>query len=729
MPGIKILPEILSNKIAAGEVVERPASVVKELIENSLDAKASRIDIDIENGGKALIRISDNGDGMSRDDALLSIERHATGKIFSDQDLFSIKTLGFRGEALPSIASVSRFYMETRDKDSDVGTGLLIEGGKLKKVSQVGVPVGTMISVGRLFHNTPARKKFMKSAGVEMGHIADTVAAISLAWPQIRFRLSHNKKTIKNWPAVANPADRIIDALGKDLSGRLCHIASDPARDISVSGWTSWPEMTRSSARRIFIYINGRLAKDALIRQAILKGYEKRLMKGAFPISVLFLNIPFDQVDVNVHPSKQEVKFADQKQVYEMVAQAVSESLKTVDAPKLKPPLRPRTPPSAPEPEPEPIPTPAPIDAGQASETQAAFGSSPRYPLLRERLYADVLKATPLDMPEKAPEKKSGKTPEKNLEKNPGKHPAPSNASRPPRPESTRPKASRQAHDLPKHPAPPNEPTLKAPPLEDTEPFDAGTFNASSSKTSASKTSAFKERPAPKIEPDPKIDPIQKKPAPKIEPAQKKPAPSQQTPLWEKNRFSDLRIIGQFRDSYILCESVRGMTLIDQHAAHERILFEKLKKNSKKAAPASQNLLVPETIETGYREAKLLEEIIPDLAALGFEVEPFGGNSFVIHAVPALLAASDVKRMIIDIVEKMAQIGFSQGLEKAIDECLILMACHSAIRANQKLPDQQIKDLLRQLDQCENPSHCPHGRPTWIHWPLKTIEKSFKRIV
>jgi len=695
MPGIRILPEILSNKIAAGEVVERPASVVKELIENSIDAKTSRIDIDIENGGKSLIRISDNGLGMNRDDALLSIERHATGKIFNDQDLFSIKTLGFRGEALPSIASVSRFYMETRDKDSDVGTGLLIDGGKLKKVSQIGVPVGTMISVGRLFHNTPARKKFMKSAGVEMGHIADTVAAISLAWPQVRFRLSHNKKTIKNWPAVSDPADRIIDALGKDLSGRLCHIASDPARDISVSGWTSWPEMTRSSARRIFIYINGRLAKDGLIRQAILKGYEKRLMKGAFPISVLFLRIPFDQVDVNVHPSKQEVKFANQKQVYEMVAQAVSESLKTVDAPKLKPPLRPRTPLSAPQPAPAPEPEPfqnpplSSIDAGQASETQASFGSSPKYPLLRERLYADVLKATPLDMPEKAPEKKPEKKPEKNQ-------------------------------------APPNEPILKAQPIEETGPFEARPFKAG----------PFKEGPEPKVEPGQEIEPgqkrpepIKKRPTPKIEPGQEKPAPSQQTPLWEKNRFSDLRIIGQFHDSYILCESVRGMTLIDQHAAHERILFEKLKKNSKKAAPASQNLLVPETIETGYREAKLLEEIIPDLAALGFEVEPFGGNSFVIHSVPALLATSDVKRMIIDIVEKMAQIGFSQGLEKAIDECLILMACHSAIRANQKLPDGQIKDLLRQLDQCENPSHCPHGRPTWIHWPLKTIEKSFKRIV
>jgi len=673
MPGIKILPEILSNKIAAGEVVERPASVVKELIENSLDAKSSRIDIDIENGGKTLARISDDGQGMSRDDALLSIERYATGKIFNDQDLFSIKTLGFRGEALPSIASVSRFYMETRDKDSDIGTGILIEGGKLKKVSQVGVPVGTMISVGRLFHNTPARKKFMKSASVEMGHIADTVAAISLAWPQIRFRLSHNKKNIKNWPAVANPADRIIDVLGKNLSGQLCHVASDTDEEISVTGWTSYPGMTRSSGRRMFIYINGRLTRDNIIRQAILKGYENRLMKGVFPISAMFLKIPFDQVDVNVHPSKQEVKFADQKQVYEIVAQAVLKALHTIDAPTLNPPRqqqRPTAPVSA-APEPTAPPSPAHAPVGRVSETQTAFGSSTQYPLLRERVYADALQGKPLDMPGKPSEKIVGRPHAEGFPRAESPRPAPFD----PRPTAT----SSSTHGLPKEPA-----------------------------------SIPHDMPESK---QLRLDPV------------KKTGPTDQKTLWKKNRFSDLRIIGQFRGTYILCESPQGMTLIDQHAAHERILFEKLKKNSTKTTPPSQNLLAPETIETGYREAKLLEEIIPDLASLGFSVEPFGGNSFVIHAVPALLVKSDVKRMITEIIEKMAEIGFSPGLESAIDECLILMACHSAIRANQKLPEEQIKHLLRQLDECENPSHCPHGRPTLIEWPVKSIEKSFKRIV
>jgi DNA mismatch repair protein MutL len=333
MAGIRILPEILSNKIAAGEVVERPASVVKELVENALDAQSSRVDIAIENGGKSLIQTSDNGQGMSHDDAMLSIERHATGKIFTDDDLFSIKTLGFRGEALPSIASVSRFRLETRDEGSETGTALFMEGGRLKKVSEAGLPKGTRVSVRNLFYNTPARKKFLKTPKTEMGRVADTVAVISMAWPQVRFTLSHNGRAVKNWLPVQDPADRIIDVLGADLSGRLIQVDSDPPGEMSVSGWISHPDVTRSAGTRIFMYINGRPARDPVMRKALLKGYEGRLMKDRFPVSVLFLTLPFDQVDVNVHPAKQEVKFADPRAVYQTVSGAVSRALKGMDAP------------------------------------------------------------------------------------------------------------------------------------------------------------------------------------------------------------------------------------------------------------------------------------------------------------------------------------------------------------------------------------------------------------
>jgi DNA mismatch repair protein MutL len=528
MSKIKILPEILSNKIAAGEVVERPASVVKELVENALDANSTSISIEIEKGGRSLIRVSDNGTGMNRDDAMLAMERYATSKIFKDTDLFEINTLGFRGEALPSIASVSRFSLVTRDEDSNAGTEIIVEGGKVKKVAEVGAPPGTMVTVKQLFFNTPARRKFLKTVSTEMGHIADIVASIALGWPDVRFRLVHNGKVVKNWSAANNPVDRIADVLGRDLTNNLHKIESS-AGHVSIAGWTSSPRVTRSTSRGIYVYVNGRFVRDRVIQHALFEGYGGRLMKGQFPMATLFINLPFDQVDVNVHPAKNEVRFVRQEKVHEAVKMAVT-----------------------------------------------------------------------------------------------------------------------------------------------------GVFQAA---------------------------------------------------LWEKKRFGDLRVMGQFHNTYILCESADGLVLIDQHAAHERVLFEKLKDKSSSSSKSAQKLLIPETIDLGYREADILTKLIPDLKELGLAIEPFGGNTFVVKTVPALLGNREVKPLVIEIVEKMAQIGFTPGLEKAIDQCLLLMACHGAIRANQHLSDRQIKELLDQLDKCDNPSHCPHGRPTWISWTTRSLEKSFGRIV
>ena len=335
MSQIRILPDILSNKIAAGEVVERPASVVKELVENALDAGAARILIDIEHGGRSLIRVSDNGSGMSRDDALLSIERHATSKIASDEDLFNIRTLGFRGEALPSIAAVSKFLLATRDDASDSGTELTIEGGRLVNVMETGAPIGTLVEVRQLFFNTPARRKFLKSVSTEMAHIADILAGMALAWPQVQFRLTHNARVVKNWPAAADPFERAIEVLGGGLRDDL-HAIDLSREGLSVEGWVSSPRVRRTSSNSVFVLVNRRWVRDRVVQHALFQGYSQRLVKGQFPLAALFLTVPADQVDVNVHPAKNEVRFSRSHDVHELIRQAVAQTLYEVDRPNRK---------------------------------------------------------------------------------------------------------------------------------------------------------------------------------------------------------------------------------------------------------------------------------------------------------------------------------------------------------------------------------------------------------
>lgn len=598
MTKIKILPEILSNKIAAGEVVERPASIVKELVENALDAGSSRIMIEVKKGGRSLIRVSDNGVGMNSDDAMLSLERYATSKIYTDGDLFAINTLGFRGEALPSIAAVSKFCLVTRDENSSSGTEIIIHGGTIKKVSEVGAPQGTMVTAERLFFNMPARRKFLKTITTEMGHIVDAITKIALGWPDVQFRLTHNEKRVKNWPATSDSVDRIVDVLGVDIKDDLCKMKflSD---DLSITGWISSARNTRRTSRGIYVYVNGRVVRDRIIQHALFEGYSGRLVKGQFPLAVLFIQVPYDQVDVNVHPAKHEIRFAQQKNVHETVKRAVAEALQHTDQ-----------------------------SGWNAPGTRANLPSVEQPGIFEPKADFEIF------------EKQRKDTPSREM----------------------------------------------------------GTF------------ASF--RPAFSLKKDLSL-------------AQTRV----QSPLWEKKQFGDLRIIGQFRDMYILCESGDGLILIDQHAAHERILFEQLKNRFQERRMTSQKLLIPETIDLGYREAKILERLIPNLNELGLEIAPFGGDTFVVKAVPLLLKNKEIKPLVTEMVEKTAQIGFSFGMETVLDQCLELMACHGAIRANQRLSDKEIKELLHQLDACDQPSNCPHGRPTWIRWSFKDLEKLFKRVV
>jgi DNA mismatch repair protein MutL len=633
MSKIKILPENLSNKIAAGEVVERPASVVKELIENSLDAGSRRIFVEIENGGRDLIQVADNGAGMSHDDALLSIERYATSKIIKDSDLFTVQTLGFRGEALPSIAAVSHFSLTSRISEVETGIQIDIKGGRIDRVSEVGVPVGTLISVRRLFFNTPARRKFLKTVATEMGHIVEAVSAMALGWPQVQVSLKHNHKVIKSW-AKAEPAERVVDVLGAGLRPDLLALEGE-ANDVKVKGWVGAPRITRSTSRGIYFFVNGRFIRDRVLQHAVFSGYAGRLVKGQYPVAVIWVELPFDQVDVNVHPAKHEVRFVHQKNVHDTVANAVTNALAGAE----------RTPWYASSHQNPDAPLPSKV-----AEKTPIFDSRPLRQddiVIRSDSNQDIAQAS-------------------KPSQDPSMTPRPKNQFTGLAVENKAPDIHRDLTEI------------------DSEPQKILAVSAS--------TKAVQNR------------------------------------IWEKHPFSDLKVIGQLHDTYLILEGQDGLVLIDQHAAHERIAYEKLKENMRAEKQASQRLLLPETIELGFREAQILSEMLSNFRTLGLEIEPFGGTTFVVTAVPQSLSKRQIAPLIEALVEKIADIGVGSGLEKVLDQCLMVMACHSTIRANQTLSLPEIKALLAQLDQCQQPSHCPHGRPTWIQWSLKAVQKAFNRI-
>jgi len=580
MPPIRILPEILSNKIAAGEVVERPASVVKELVENAIDAESTKLVVEIKKGGRSLIRVSDNGTGMGRDDALLSVERYATSKVFDEKDLYSIATLGFRGEALPSIASVSEMEIVTRAASSEAGTHIVVEGGRIKKVLEIGAPRGTMVSVHRLFFNTPARRKYLKTEKTELGHISDALTRMAMARPDIHFKFLHNGRVLANWGPASSLLNRTVDVLGEDVQNRLYEVAHNGSI-VEVVGLVASPGMTRTTSRGLYIYVNGRFVRDRVLNHAVMDGYKGHLMKGQFPLVVLFVKLPLDQVDVNVHPTKNAVRFEAPSQVHDTVARAVSESLKRFDRPT----------------------------------------------------WGELRTAQP--RPRKAPV-------------------------------------------------------------------------------------AYRLYPVEGKVSEPKPMPAAPPPVVSAEGA---------VPFWSEKSFSSLKILGQLHNTYIVCESSDGLVLVDQHAAHERVVFDSLKAGYDQSSVTTQGLLVPETLELSHREANVLEILMKDLNDIGLEIEPFGGNTYVIKSVPALLAGKSIKPLVMEILEKAAEIDLASDLNRGIEESLTLMACHGAIRANQRLAQEQMQRLLEQLDDLENPSHCPHGRPTYIVRDLRQVEKDFKRIV
>ena len=578
---IRILPDEVASQIAAGEVVERPASVVKELVENSLDAGATHVTITVEGAGKKLIEVADDGQGIPSDEVSMALARHATSKLSSAADLFRIETLGFRGEALASIASVSRFTITSRTRESDIGARLVVEGGQINSdVQPKGAPAGTVVRVEDLFYNVPARLKFLKTDSTERRQIDDLVTRYALAYPDVRFHLSQEGRSALQTTGSGDRREVLASLFSPDIARQMLEVNAvyDESR---VIGYISPTSLTRSNRRGITLFVNGRWVQDISLSTALIQGYHSMLMVGRYPLAVLFIDLPPGQVDVNVHPAKSEVRFTNRDDVFSSVQRAVRRALLAFS----------------------PVPS-----------VQGQVRWSPPEPQPR---FEQVGWQRPSSDP-------GSLTPDK-------------------------------------------EPTQ--------EPADQS-------------------------------------------------RPSVQAPL-STGGVPLLRLIGQVGSAYIVAEGPDGLYLIDQHAAHERILFERFMEQRSQKIP-SQALLDPATVELNSASARLLEEQAEVMANLGFEIEPFGPNTFKVRRMPSLLVGSDPVAAVRSVIEDFEE--DETPLQNEIEAKIIGRVCkRAAVKAGKVLSIEEQKALLRDLEACRSPRTCPHGRPTMIHLSIDLLERQFGR--
>jgi len=574
MSVIRVLTEKVASQIAAGEVIERPASIVRELIDNSIDAGSDRISLKIEKGGKTLIRVSDNGIGMNRDDLFLCVERHATSKIHGISDLTSIRTLGFRGEAIPSMCAVSRTEITSRPADQLIGFRLKVAGGKLKSIEETGSPAGTIVEVRDLFFNTPARRKFLRTVKTENDHILDTLTRIALPFTRIHFKLDDAGKTLLNLPSSESAIDRLSQLLGREVAASMTETDKETG-GMGLKAYLAPPDSSRNRGDRIFVYVNNRHVRDRLITRAVMEGYGQRLMKGRYPYAVIFIEIDPSLVDVNVHPTKQEVRFHQSHLVYQTIVSAIEGSLgqrhSSIFEPKYP---RPR-----------------------GGDTEHGYGTPMAEPAW---VYSDA-------------------------------HPA------------------GDAHVV--------EPRFEQKDL-------------------------LKEVP---------------------------------------------QVLGQLKETYILCQSRDGLLMVDQHAAHERIVYETLKKCHQGSNIERQAFLIPQKIELSLKEARILQEHLNQLADIGLDIEHFGGNTFLLRSVPVILVDVHWENFLRDLIPVLEEGDVSS--EKVLDGLLTLISCHGALRAGQRLSQKEMSLLLSQLEEMNLSTNCPHGRPIIKTFSYYEIEKMFKRIV
>ncbi len=669
---IRILSEQLSNKIAAGEVVERPASVVKELVENALDAGGRDVIVEIESGGKRLIRITDDGHGMSREDALLSLERHATSKISSDSDLFTLTSLGFRGEALPSIASVARLTLASRVQDSIEGTEIYAEGGRIKEVKACGMARGTVITVRNLFFNTPARLKFLRSNETEGGHVGEFLNRLALSRPEVRFTYISDGKVVFTVGA-GGIRERVASLLGGTLADGLYPVEYGEG-ECRVTGLVGRPETTRSTAGLVYTYINGRFIRDRVVQHAVLQGYRTLLERGRYPVVVLHIQLPPSEVDVNVHPTKHEVRFRNQGEIHDIIQRGVESLLR-----------------GTPWVEKNRFKVQGEVQKqvqGSRFEVQGEVKSEVQgsgFEVL------NLVRGTGLDGPDGgvgAPEPTVTEVRKESVRDTLAAYRPPERTPSPPVPPS---------FNFPPSPRP------VPPPFPEFRPLESPTAVVPVVETPYSVPLEIPPIPVPIGELLPRQD-------------------------GEKGSyFSGLAVIGQFLSSYLLCQDGDNLIVIDQHAAHERVAFEKLRQQLRSGKVASQGLLFPETLEFSFGEAATAREQGKELERFGFALEPFGGATWLLKEVPCLLVDGDPVGTLRDILEELRGVGRSRAISDVAEEALTTIACHSVVRGKRTLAPLEIMALLAQMDEAGFAANCPHGRPVYKPISKREIEKMFKR--
>ena len=587
---IRLLSDKVSSMIAAGEVVERPASVVKELVENALDAGATEISVEIRGGGVEQSRVSDNGCGIPHDEVDLAFQRFATSKLGDASDLDAIPTLGFRGEALPSIASVSRVSVVTRHTDEESGTRLDIDEGRVTDRQKQGASPGTVMTVRQLFRNVPARRKFLRTASTETSHIQNMVTRYALAYPEVRFALNTGRASLLT-PGSGSLREAIAAVYSLNVAENMLDIADYDERTERqvVTGMVSQPALSRANRSYMSFFVNRRWVQSRMLGYALEQAYHGFLKERRYPMAVVNISLDYDQVDVNVHPSKTEVRFRSGDRVFSAIQQAVRQTLTTHS----------------------PVP-----EIRRAEATHPAYPSSSRQP---SRYFWPIESFTP------AP---------------------------------TVPTADSNGELSPQ--------------------FDGQTLMPEG------EGAGYTHR--------------------------------QTLPM--------LRVLGQVQTTYIAAEGPDGMYLIDQHAAHERVMFERIKADAAASAPQSQSLMEPLTIELDPRQQELAQAHMPVFANLGLLIEPFGGNVYIMRGIPSILADADPVKAFIDVLDEMAQGG---DVESWSDRAAYSLACHAAIRAGKVLTMDEMTALTRQLEQCQQPHTCPHGRPTIIHLSGSRLEREFGR--
>ncbi len=664
MSVIRILPEAVANKIAAGEVVERPASVVKELLENALDAGATRIEVDVEAGGKRRIRVADDGCGMSHDDALLAFERHATSKIRSAEDLLAISTLGFRGEALPSIAAVSRLLLETRLASETAGTRVEVLGGKLRDVKEVAWPRGTCVEVRDLFFNTPARRKFLKSESTELAHIATLVTHYALAHPEKSVRLASLTNEVLNVSPVSALRERIYQVMGAQLLEQLLEIApverrmvapapsEEGAEDspvaplVRLAGFVSRPEVQKLNRNQIYFFVNRRLVRDRLILHAISEAYRNILPAGVYPVALIFLELSPAEVDVNVHPSKTEVRFRHTSFIHDLVRDSIRQTLiaaRPVPAFPL-PHQRAARPPDEVETEfrekreeEAPLASISEVSAGSSSAAAAA----PYYRL-----------TSPRPEPQTGSLALDGEVP------------------------------GLAADGLEHLPLGPGGPAG----------FLAAAHSITTPEGCGAEVRATSSAPGAGEFP------------------------------------GDLQPLGQIQESFIVATNSDGLWIIDQHVAHERVLFERHLRLRREKKVEVQRLLLPIIVELKPDQQAVFQELANELAMNGFEVEPFGQRTVAVKAAPAEVSSDHVERLLLEILDGVGREARVLSLDLLRGKIAASISCHAAIKVNMSLDQDKMKWLIRELGRTECPMTCPHGRPIMLRYGMREIQKAFKRI-